>query len=142
MKRRQPIYLTNFESPSYTRTRFGRWKWTVRDGMTGPVLATGHTLTERGARRAIERIAERCVCVAGVCRCDRPVLRPLGRMAAYALTERLQRDDVPVTVRVDGPEGAPVVLWPALALTPRQEAHTLRLVLDRTDAPVRWAGVA
>lgn len=135
-----PIYYTRFEAPGYRRIRRGWWAWWIRDGMTGPILAEGHALTERGALRAIERTTRRCVCVAGDCRCDRPVLHRLTQMEAYALTERLQRDDVPVTVRVDGPDT--VVLWPALALTPRQEAHALRLVLGRTDAPVRWAGVA
>lgn len=138
----KPIYYTRFESPSYNRAHLGRWEWVIRDGMTGPVLASGHTLTERGAQRAIERVTRRCVCIAGVHRCDRPVLHPLGAMEAYYLTCQLDLDGVPVTVRVDGPADGTVILWPALALTPRQEAHTLHVVRRATDAPVRWAGVA
>lgn len=142
MKRR-PIYYCRYESPAYRRIRPLRWRWELRDGPTGPVIASGHTLTETGAHRAITRAARRCVCVTGDIRCDRPVLRPLDAMAAYRLTQRLQREDVPVTVRVDGPDSArTVVLWPALALTSEQEAHTLHVVLAGTDAPVRWAGVA
>ncbi|WIM97807.1 hypothetical protein ACTOB_001361 [Actinoplanes oblitus] len=59
---------------------------------------------------------------------------------ADRLTARLQRDGVPVTVQTPAP--GVVVLWPALELTVAQEAHTLYLVCDETDASVRWAGVA
>lgn len=137
----RPIYCYRHGAPGYRRIRPLRWAWTIRDGATGPVLAKGTTLTERGAHRAIERAVRRCVCVAGTCRVDRPVLRPLDRMAAHSITDRLQRDEIPVTVRVDGPDGV-VVLWPALALSTEQEVRALTAVLDRTDAPVRWAGVA
>lgn len=136
-----PIYMRRHEAPSYRQIRAFRWQWTVRDGMTGPVLATGHTLTAWGARRRIEHVTRRCVCIDGVCRCDNPVLKPLTAMDAYALSDRLQRDGIPVTVRIAGPDDAQIVqLWPALALTPRQEAHTLHLVAKETDMPVRWAG--
>ena len=137
---RPPIYIQHAEAPGYRQVRPFRWKWSVRDSSTGPVLAEGHTITSWGARRRIERVVRRCVCVAGDCRADRPVLRPLSAIAAQVLSELLQRDGVPVTVRVDGPDT--VVLWPALALTSEQEAQTLHAVLPKTDAPVRWAGVA
>lgn len=140
MKTRAPIYFRDFEAPGYRRIRPFWWLWQIRDSHTGPILAQGHALTEWGAKRRIEQAVRRCVCVAGTCRCDRPVLRPLPPADARALTETLQADGVPVTVRVDGPEQ--VVLWPALALTPEQEAHTLHVVCDRTDAQVRWVGWA
>lgn len=79
--------------------------------------------------------------LAGVCRCDLPVRHPLSASEAEMLTRELSRDDVPVTVRVDGP-GGQVLLWPALALTTRQQVHTLNVVRRVTDAPVRWAGAA
>jgi hypothetical protein len=77
-----------------------------------------------------------------VCRCDLPVKHPLTAWDLDELNADLQADGVPVTVRIVGPERGPsqVVLWPALALTTRQMAHTLLLVCARTDAPVRWAG--
>lgn len=137
----RPLYCVTFGAPSYHRARLGRWDWAVRDGMTGPTLAQGHTLTERGAHRAIERIVRRCVPISGDFRCDRPVLHYLSHQEVCGLTDELWHDGVPVTVRVDGPART-VVLWPALALTSQQEAHALHVVCDRTDAPVRWAGVA
>jgi len=63
---------------------------------------------------------------------------PLSAAEVERLNEALAADNVPVTVQVPAP--GRVVLWPALALTSRQEAHTLRLVMDETDATVRWAG--
>lgn len=141
MTKPKPLYCVTFGSPSYRRVRLGRWAWAVRDGMTGPVLAEGHTLTERGAHRAIERTVRRCVPISGDCRCDRPVLHRLTPAEAAALNARLEAERVPVTVRIDNP-AADVVLWPALELTTEQQVHAMRLVCDRTDAPVRWAGVA
>lgn len=73
----------------------------------------------------------------GLCRADLPVQHPLTRDDVHALNWALNRDDVPVTVRSDGGR---IILHPALALTARQMAHTLRLVCARTDAPVRWVG--
>lgn len=138
----RPIYCYRHGAPGYRRIRPLRWAWTIRDGSTGPLLAEGVAFTERGAHRAIERAVRRCVCVSGVCRDDRPVLHPLDRMAAHRITEEFELADIPVTVKAsDGPNST-VVLWPALALTPEQEAHVLHAVLDCTDAPVRWAGVA
>lgn len=138
MKRR-PIYLYRFESPGYRKVGPCRWSWEIRDSMTGPVLTSGHTLTEWGAKRRIERAVRRCVCIAGVHRCDLPVRHCLTHDEVSALNALLTADDVPVTVRVDGP-GGEVVLWPALALDSRQMAHTLVAVRRRTDAQVRWAG--
>jgi hypothetical protein len=138
--KRRPIYLKTFESPGYRRVRLGRWSWEIRDSMTGPVLTSGHTLTEWGARRRIERAVRRCVCIAGVHRCDLPVRHKLTADETKALNVLLAADKVPVTVRQDGPDGE-VVLWPALALDSRQMAHTLRLTTRATDAQVRWAGV-
>lgn len=140
----EPIYYTAFTSPGRRRIRLGRWEWEIRDGFGGmKVLASGTARTEWGADRSIEKALDRCVCVTGVCRdqpADKPVLRPLGRMEAYALSDRLQRDGVPVTVQV--PVDNLVVLWPALQLDAQQQAHTLNLVVEATDAPVRWAGAA
>ncbi len=72
------------------------------------------------------------------------VMHALTQPEADGLTRRLQAEDVPVTVRVEGPCGGPytVVLWPAVALTTPQQAHTLHVVCEATDSPVRWAGVA
>ncbi|GIF14828.1 hypothetical protein [Actinoplanes teichomyceticus] len=67
-------------------------------------------------------------------------LHPLTVPEAETLTRQLDHDKVPVTVRVEGAYPGTVVLWPALALTTRQQAHTLCLVCRRTDATVRWAG--
>lgn len=78
----------------------------------------------------------------GLCRADLPTRHPLTRAEADQLTARLAADGVPVTVQLDRREGGPtqVVLWPALALSTPQVAHTLRLVTARTDSTVRWAG--
>lgn len=132
------IYLKAFASPHSRQVRFGLWQWSITDGLTGPRVTGGTCRTEWGAHRRLERAAARCVCIAGDVRCDRPVLHPLTAMDAYRLTCRLALDDVPVTVRVDGP--GVVVLWPAVALTTVQEVRALRAVLPATDAPVRWAG--
>lgn len=128
--------------------RLGYRTWEVTDGIGGPLLVSGWALTRAGAERAAAEAAATCVPwvepepLAGVCRADLPVLHPLTAMEAYELTCRLALDDVPVTVRVDGPDGGPreVVLWPALALTARQQAHTLVEVRRVTDAPMHWAG--
>jgi hypothetical protein len=142
MSAAEPIYFVRFaHRPVPWPERRGRWVWAITDGMAGRTIAKGTALTQRGAVRRQERAYGRCVCVTGTCRADRPVLHPLDRMAAHAITDRLQRDDIPVTVRVDGPDGT-VVLWPALALSTEQEVRALHAVLDRTDSPVRWAGVA
>ncbi len=136
-----PLYVTAFASPHSRRIHLGLWQWSITDGMTGPRVVGGTCRTERGAHRLLERAAARCVCIAGDVRCDRPVLHPLTAMDAYRLTCRLALDDVPVTVRVDGPPGSlGVVLWPSVALTSKQEARVLHAVLPETDAPVRWAG--
>jgi hypothetical protein len=80
--------------------------------------------------------------LAGTCRADRPVRHPLTRDEADDLTRDLAADGVPVTVQIDRREhgAAEVVLWPALALTSWQMAHTLLLVIARTDSRVHWAG--
>jgi hypothetical protein len=136
-----PLYYVAYPcTPMPRKLRLGRWTWTIRDGATGPVLASGTAWTERGALHCRDRAAARAVPITGVCRDDRPVLHPLGPVEAYRLTCRLELDDVPVTVKVDGP--GTVVLWPAVALTTKQEVHAMHVVLDATDAPVRWAGVA
>lgn len=135
------IYVRAFASPHSSRRHLGLWTWSITDGLTGPKVAGGTCRTEWGAHRRLEAAAARCVCIAGDVRCDRPVLHPLSQMDAYRLTCRLALDDVPVTVRVDGPPGGSVVvLWPAVALTTVQEVRALRAVLPETDAPVRWAG--
>jgi hypothetical protein len=80
----------------------------------------------------------------GLCRADLPTRHPLTPDEAIELTAVLAADRVPVTVQLARRERGPVqvILWPALALTTEQMAHTLRLVTARTDSPVRWAGVA
>lgn len=80
--------------------------------------------------------------LAGVCRADRPALHPLTRTEAADLTADLAADGVPVTVQVDRRENGPseVVLWPSLALTTEQMAHTLVVVTRATDSRVHWAG--
>lgn len=140
----------------YTTHRVARWRhaWEVTDGIGGPVLLSGRRLTRRGAEKAAANAAATCepwvepepepepVHLDGVCRCDRPVLHPLDRVEAYKLTRRLQLDEVPVTVQVPTEAEDLVVLFPALALTTRQQVHAMRVVKSTTDAPVRWAGVA
>lgn len=132
------LYVSRFASPHSQYRHLGLWEWWISDGLTGPRVTGGTCRTEWGAHRLIERAAARCVCIAGDVRCDRPVLHPLTAQAAARLSLRLAMDDVPVTVRVDGP--GVVVLWPAVALTTKQEARVLHAVLPETDAPVRWAG--
>lgn len=134
----QKIYVRHFASPHHTYRHLGLWEWWITDGLTGPRLIGGTSWTERGTYRQIDRATARCVCVAGDVRCDRPVLHPLTSADAKRLTCRLALQDVPVTVRVDGP--GVVVLWPAVELTTAQEVRALRAVLPETDAPVRWAG--
>jgi hypothetical protein len=135
------LYVSRFASPHHQYRHLGLWEWWITDGLTGPRVTGGTSWTERGTYRQIDEATRRCVCIAGDVRCDRPVLHPLTPMDAYRLTCRLALQDVPVTVRVDGPDGAlGVVLWPAVALTTAQEVRALRAVLPVTDAPVRWAG--
>jgi hypothetical protein len=78
--------------------------------------------------------------LAGICRADRPVRHPL---TAWDLTElNAELHDDGVTVKVVGPEDGPgiVVLHMATPLTTDRQVHAMRLVMDRTDATVRWAG--
>lgn len=138
----EPIYYIDFvHTPMPRRIRLGRWTWTITDGMTGPVLATGTAWTKGAAMRRRLWAEARCRRITGDCRCDRPVLHHISHQEACGLTDRLWQDGVPVTVCVDGPEKT-VVLWPALELTTEQQVHALHLVCDTTDATVRWAGVA
>jgi hypothetical protein len=141
----EPVYYFRVARYSTTGGRLLRRTWEVTDGIGGRVLLSGRALTRRGAERAAAEAAATCrPGPVGIHRCDLPVRHLLSQMEAYSLTRRLDRDGVPVTVRVDGPDGGPkrVVLWPALRLSTRQQAHTLRLVTAETDAPVRWAGAA
>lgn len=136
------LYYSAFPSTPRRRIHIGLWRWSVTDGIGGRVLASGTAMTEWGARVRQGRAYQRCqrlTSLPGVCRCDLPVLHPLAPMEAYALTRRFDREGLPVTVKADGP--GVVVLWPALALTTRQQVHAMRVVKAETDAPVRWAGV-
>lgn len=138
----EPIYYTAFvHTPMPVYVRLGCWAWKITDGMTGRTLASGTALTKRAAMRRRLFAEARCRRITGDCRCDRPVLHHLSTQEACGLTDRLWLDGVPVTVRVDGPQRT-VVLHPALALTTAQQVRALHLVCDKTDAPVRWAGVA
>jgi hypothetical protein len=139
MSRPKPIYIQHAESPGYRQLHIGSWAWWVRDSATGPIVAQGHTLTEWGAQRAIERVARRCVCVAGTCRNDRPVQHPLTRQEIGWINAVLDLAGIPVEVTLSG---TAVVMTPSRELTTEQEVRTLRTVLPKTDAPVRWAGVA
>jgi hypothetical protein len=80
--------------------------------------------------------------LAGICRADRDVQHPLSANDLVELNAELYADGI--TVKVEGPERGTriVVLHPALALTTERQVHAARLVVDRTDATVRWAGVA
>ncbi len=138
MKRR--LFYTKFASPRYERRWIGRWRWEIRDGLGGiTVLASGHTLTERGAHRRIERTLRRCEQLTWTTATDRPVLRPLSEAEACLICALLQHHGVPVDVSLCG---VAVVVTPIAELTTEQEVRALTAVLDVTDAPVRWAGVA
>jgi hypothetical protein len=78
----------------------------------------------------------------GVCRADRRVRRPLIAFEAEELSEQLQAEGLPVTVQLPVEGDPQIVLWPALALTTREQVHAMHVVKEATDAPVRWAGVA
>ena len=78
--------------------------------------------------------------LAGICRADRPVRHPLTAWDLDELNAELWADGI--TVKVEGPEDGPriVVLHMAKALATDRQVHAMRLVMDRTDATVRWAG--
>ena len=137
--KRPTIYLRHAEAPGYRQIHLGSWAWWVRDSATGPIVAEGHTLTEWGAQRAIEAAVRRCVCIAGDCRADRPVLHPLTDEEIVWINVALDLAGLPVSIERCGDA---VVVTSRRELTTDEEVRALGTVLPRTDAPVRWAGVA
>jgi hypothetical protein len=135
----EPIYFAHFaHRPVPWPERRGRWIWAITDGMAGRTIATGHAITRWGAVRKQEQAYGRCVFRAWTFDLG-PVLNPLSKAEACWICAVLDAAGVPVDVDVRGPA---VVLTPRGTLTTEQEVRALTAVLDRTDSPVRWAGVA
>jgi hypothetical protein len=135
--KRPPIYYADFvHTPMPRRSGAFRWAWTITDGMAGRTLASGTTLTRAGALRARIRVEVRCEQRA-----------PYTQQPQHMLTRQeigwinavLDVAGIPVEVELCG---TAVVVTPRRELTTEQEVRALSEVLDRTDAPVRWAGMA
>lgn len=137
MRARTPIYYADFaHAPMPRRIRLGRWTWTITDGMAGRIIASGTTLTEAGALRA--RIHAEVRCQQRAPYTQQPQ-HPLTREEIGWISTVLDLAGIPVDLAVrDGV----VVVTPRRELTTDEEVQALGKVLGRTDAPVRWAGVA
>jgi len=61
VKRPEPIAFRNYPDQRYRRTGPLAWRWSIYDGMAGPLLATGTAHTERAARRRMARNVARCM---------------------------------------------------------------------------------
>lgn len=133
----EPIYYEHFaHRPLPWPERVGRWTWRITDGMAGRTLAEGVALTQRGAVRKQAAAFGRCQQRAPYTQEPR---HPLTVAEACWICAVLGASGVPVHVDVRGPA---VVITPLRTLSTAQEVRALNAVLDRTDAPVRWAGVA
>lgn len=131
-----PLLCRNYPSPHYRRDRFGRWLWSITDGMTGPTLIAGTALTQWGAHRKLNKAAKCCQRRQWVTRDDRPVLHPLSLVEATAICDDLACEGIRIVIRL----GDVVRVCPAAPVTTRQEVHALTAVKDVTDATVIWAG--
>lgn len=134
---RRPIYYADFPySPMPRRSRLGRWTWVITDGMTGRVIASGTALTEGGALRDRIRAEVRCEQRAPY---TQEPQHPLTVQEIAWISTVLDVAGIPVDLTVSG---GTVVVTPRRELTTSEEVRALRQVAGRTDAPVRWAGVA
>jgi hypothetical protein len=133
----EPIYFEHFaHRPVPWPEHRGRWIWAITDGMAGRAIASGTALTRRGAVRKQEQAYARCEQRAPY---TQEPLHPLTVSEACWICAVLGASGVPVHVDVRGPA---VVITPLRTLSTAQEVRALTAVLERTDAPVRWAGVA
>jgi hypothetical protein len=129
-----PLY-TRFAAPRSRRLRLGRWEWAVTDGIGGPVLASGHTLTWYGTSRRLDRAMRSCrPRPHHITRDDRPARHPLSAVEAVAICDDLAAEGIRIVIRlgdcVDVTPCGPVDTW--------QRVHAVRTVVDRTDVRVRW----
>ncbi|GIE35939.1 hypothetical protein Ait01nite_089840 [Actinoplanes italicus] len=132
-----PIYFEHFaHRPLPWPEHRGRWVWAITDGMAGRAIASGTALTRRGAVRKQEAAYGRCEQRAPY---TQEPLRPLTEEEACLICALLQAKGVPVEVSLCG---TAVVVRQIQRLTTEQEVRVLNAVLDSTDAPFRWAGVA
>lgn len=132
------IRYAAFPDGRVRKIRLGRWQWTVRDGLTGPVLAQGASLTERLAywrMGAAVALAEPTGPLIPPMPLDRP-RRPLDEWTAAAINGDLAEAGVPVAVQVR--EDGTVDLWALDPLSTTQEVTALYAVTAETDARVRW----
>lgn len=124
------LTYTRFPSPCAHRVRPLRWNWAITDGLTGPVLASGHTLSEWGALRKIERALPRCVQ-----RVNCAALHPLTRTEATQICACLADAGIRITIRLSDTVD---IYGP---VSTEQEVTALVAVLARTDAPVHYHAV-
>lgn len=129
-----PLY-TRFAAPRSRRIRLGRWEWAVTDGIGGPVLASGHTLTWYGTSRRLDRAVRSCrPRPHHITRDDRPARHPLSAVEAVAICDDLAAEGIRIVIRL----GDCVDVTPCAAVDTAQEVRALAAVLGRTDVPVRW----
>jgi hypothetical protein len=137
MSAAEPIYFERFaHRPVPWPERRGRWIWAITDGMAGRAIAAGTALTRRGAVRKQDAAYARCEQRAPYTQEPR---HPLTVAELAWINTVLDLAGVPVEVQKCG---TAVVVTPREELTTAQEVRALTEVLDRTDEPVRWAGVA
>ncbi|GIE75760.1 hypothetical protein Aph02nite_17100 [Actinoplanes philippinensis] len=133
----EPLYYEHFaHRPLPWPEHLGRWTWRITDGMGGRTLIEGTALTERGAARKQAAAFARCQQRAPYTHEPR---HPLTSAELAWINTVLDLAGIPVEVQTCG---TAVVVTPQSKLTTEQEVRALTEVLDRTDAPVRWAGVA
>jgi hypothetical protein len=135
---RPPIRVVDFTDCRVRKIRTLRWQWTIRDGMTGPVLAEGVSLTERAAYRHMDAVTGHAEHVRPVVPAGDQPLRPLGEWTAAAINGDLAEAQVPVAIAV-GPDGA-IDLYALDELSTTQEVQALFAVAAETDARLRWHG--
>lgn len=131
-----PIRYAEFPDGRVRKVSLLRWGWTIRDGMTGPVLTAGVCRTERGAYRRMTRAARNAE--RRVLHVHDRVLHPLTEWEAEAISDDLAEAEVPVMVQVDDV----VHLWALEPVGIEQEVRALYAVAAVTDALVRWHGYA
>ena|GEM_PF-2712937 len=120
--KRPPLYYAAFvHTPMPVRVRLGRWRWLIQDSMTGPVLASGHALTEAGALRARLRAEVSC----------RPEQERLD-----AICRDLLAAGLPVAAHYD--ERHRVCVTPACACSDRDHRRVM-LRFARVVGPVVWS---
>lgn len=131
------LYFTAYAHRAIPRRlRLGRWLWEVRDGATGPTLASGHTLTEWGAYRRRNKVAAGCQLRHHIVDISHPPLHPLAAAEVDAIAAGLAAEGVRVRAWLDADSG--VHLAPLGPCETWREVRALSAFRCATDARLAW----